>query len=73
MIDILNQRAPRATPPRPHPVIDAIIAAGRAPMGGILAAGRAATLRRNRHHAEGEPLRHQVAEARIAAQPGGTA
>jgi hypothetical protein len=60
--DILNQRAPRATPPRPHPVIDAIIAAGRA-----------ATELRNRHHAEGEPLRHQVAEARIAAQPGGTA
>lgn len=62
MQEILNQRAPRATPPRPHPVIDAIIAAGRA----------AAELR-NRHHAEGEPLRRETAKARAATRPGGTA
>lgn len=62
MTDILNQRAPRATPPRPHPVIDAIIAAGRA----------AAELR-NQHHADGHGRRQEIAKARAELRQGGTA
>jgi hypothetical protein len=53
--DILTQRAPCATEPRPHPAIDAIIAAGRA-----------ATELRNQHHAESRKLRRQATEARGA-------
>lgn len=46
MPDILNARAEQPAPPRPHPVLDAIIAAGRA-----------AAERRDQHHALGAPLR----------------
>lgn len=58
MPDIINARAEPRTEPRPHAVIDAIIAAGRA----------AAELR-NRHHAEGRPLRRQLAASRAEAAP----
>jgi hypothetical protein len=63
MPDALHGFPKPAEPPRPHPVIDAIIAAGRA----------AAELR-NRHHAEGSNRRRQLAEARAAERaPEGTA
>ncbi len=41
MPDILNTRAPTPDTPRPHPVIDALVRAGRA-----------AAARRDAHHAE---------------------
>lgn len=69
MPDILNARAERATDPRSHPVFDQIVTTGGAWMGAILAAGRAATLRRNRHHAQSAPLRQQLAEIRAMAAP----
>jgi len=62
MPDALHGFPKPATPPRPHPVIDAIIAAGRA-----------ATELRNEHHAEGRVLRREVAESRAAARPEGRA
>jgi len=62
MPDVLHGFPKPAEPPRPHPVIDAIITAGRA----------AAELR-NQHHAEGYALRREVAEARAASRPEGGA